>query len=466
MFKAIKSVAAYLRGDDLPIKHGKYKINLINLANTLHKAQGHDIVPVPLETPAGDESIAVVPASPGSAQVATGANAAPSLPGAFEFPDNNGNANGDPRNQPNSAASGPAGGGMPLLETPSFIKDVIEPYAGILAQAGAMGGISKIVERLDREGGCPSVVVNGNDGIPGTDYDTVKDIIDKVTLRSHTFRVARLSMEALRTSYGNKFENHLPTVLVAALGHDLGMLPSLRAMEEHANKDHPTISDAAIEEFFKDKYDAIEAAGDDATLVGELRVKITWLEMARKFIRDHHTMNATGLAELLREADGQAREMEIVQMTGTLKNPPWKEWFDARTYLDNYIRMEINAEQEQRWNAFSLGGVVYCNPELLFVAAKRYARDVKVTSRRLFRTTDNSRAIKEVLSYLRGINAVSPELGHEDIQKKYKIGFDRGKSLTKPLTPLVAEIFGAAGELDKTKEGLSGKIISITLEKQ
>jgi len=445
MFNAIKSVVSYLRGDDYQILRRKYKISLTNLAGTLHKAQGHDVVPIPIESQDVTAVMASAPATPGVAP-ASGV-VPPSLPDAF----------GD--------SSSPSPDHRPALEAASFLKDVIEPYAEILEQAGAMEGVARIIELLDREGGCPSVVVNGSDGIPGTDYASVKDILEQVTLSSHTFRVARLSIEALKASYGEKFEGHLPTTLVAALGHDLGKLTSFRIKEENANKDHPTIGDAAIGQIFKDKYDAIDAAGDDITLSGNLRGKIAWLEVARKIIRDHHTENATGLVEILRTADGRAREMEVAQKTGQQKAVPWSEWFDARTYLNDYIRMEINASQEQQWKAFSLGNIVYCRPELLYDAAKKYAWDLKIISILLVRLTDRAKAIKTVVDSLRSINAVSPELEKMNSHNTYKLGVEHGTSFKRDLIPLLAEVFGPVGELDKTKEGLSGQILSATLEK-
>ena len=103
------------------------------------------------------------------------------------------------------------------LETPDFINEIIKPHEKVLRYMGALEGIYGIIALLDREGGCPSVVEVGKRGGGSEDeYPKLRDILMRVTLRSHSYRVARLSMEALRTSYGNKFENHLPTVFLQA----------------------------------------------------------------------------------------------------------------------------------------------------------------------------------------------------------------------------------------------------------
>ena len=81
MIKAIKSVVSYLRGDDYHILRRKYKINLTNLAGTLHKAQGHKVVPVPIESQDATAVMASAPATPGVAP-ASGV-VPPSLPDAF-----------------------------------------------------------------------------------------------------------------------------------------------------------------------------------------------------------------------------------------------------------------------------------------------------------------------------------------------------------------------------------------------
>jgi len=133
--------------------------------------------------------------------------------------------------------------------------------------------------------------------------------------------------------------------------------------------------------------------------------------------------------------------------------------------LNDYIRMEINASQEQQWKAFSLGNIVYCRPELLYDAAKKYAWDLKIISILLVRLTDRAKAIKTVVDSLRSINAVSPELEKMNSHNTYKLGVEHGTSFKRDLIPLLAEVFGPVGELDKTKEGLSGQILSATLEK-
>ncbi len=445
--KTIKVIASYLRGDDYAsstIKH-KIKIDLTSLAHALHSAQGHVVRPIIPPPSAVAESIIDTPqVSTAHPVVAAGTQAYPP-----KQPDTiiaAGNASEIPASPPVPTTAEPG----PFLETPAFIREIIEPYSDLLEKAEALEGIYHIINMLDKEGGCPSISA-GSDGVSGTDYASVKDILGKVSLRSHTYRVVRHAIEMVKATYGDK-PGQLPTIIVAALGHDLGMLPSYRIKEEHLSQEHPVISAAIVKDIFGIPH-------DDSVL----NSPHAWLNMAVKMIHEHHQISSTAIVSLLREADGKAREDEIIQETGIYKNPAWKDWFDAKHFLNRYIRMEINAIQEQKWKAFSFDGLVYCLPDFLYEAAKQYASDSKVVSMYLFRSMDKNIAIKLILGSLRRIGAIGAELGPTEMQKKYKIVFNMNKMVFKTLIPIKEEAFekGEIDDLREAKEGLSHQITDV-----
>ena len=429
MLKTIKAIASYLRGDDYapPTINHKIKIDLISLAHTLHSAQGHVVRPI-VFTPPPAESEGTQAYSSRQSDTAIATNNTPEIPAGPSI----------------DAEPGP------FLETPSFIREVIEPYSDLLEKVEALEGIYHIISLLDKEGGCPSISAGG-DGVSGTDYASVKDILSRVTLRSHTYRVTRYAIEKAKEAYGDK-PGQLPSIVVAALGHDLGMLPSYRIRDEHLSQEHPVISAAIVKDIF--------GIPQDDNVVGSPKA---WLSMAVKMIQEHHQISSTAIVSLLREADGMAREDEIIQETGTYKNPAWKDWFDAKHYLNRYIRMEINAVQEQKWQAFSFDGIVYCLPDLLYEAAKQYASDSQVISMYLFRPLDKTSVLKLILGSLRRIGAIGAELGQTEMQKKYKIVLKMNKIITKALIPIKEEAFGDGDidELHETKEGLSHAITDV-----
>jgi len=332
-------------------------------------------------------------------------------------------------------ASAPSSVEAPRILSADFLRDIVEPYKELYVGQGALAGAYRIMELLDGQGGCPSIVLVGSkDDSEEAEIYSIRDILQKVTLRDHSYRVARIALKLLKETYRD-YENLVPKMCAAALGHDLGKIPSLRQSGLYAKADHPLISAAKVSEIFM---------GQD----------VVWLNDAVSAIKNHHRQTRDPFTMLLKQADGRARETEVAEMSRDITVKDWKEWFDVRKFIA-IVRPAINVVQTGRkWKAFSFGGVVYCHTDLLHEAAKKLAQSSKVIDMTLLRTSDKEIAVRKIVESLRSAGAVSGELGMEYYGRLYEIQMTDRFKKKMFLVPLNIEAFGMASEIEKIKEGI------------
>ena len=311
--------------------------------------------------------------------------------------------------------------GPPPLESTEFIRNTVKPYEQICRELNALTLIYNIIGLLDKDGGCPSIVLIGKES-QTSELNSWESALAKVSLRSHSYRVASLSIEMLKMTYKDYYPL-IPTMLVAALGHDIGKIPSLREGKHYSKADHPIIGADNVSAMCTEK-------------------PSRWLAEAIAMIREHHRHPINSqLINLLRIADGKAREEEIADNT-TLKSQPWNEWFDAREMLE-LVRLAINVTQTgNKFKAFSHNGVVYCDPSLLYEAAQTLAKKKNVIDISLARLSDKEKAIKAVVASLRRIGAISSEIGQEYYCRQYELSYGNSHTTKKILTPFNIEVFG------------------------
>jgi hypothetical protein len=142
-----------------------------------------------------------------------------------------------------------------------------------------------------------------------TDGKTSFDILAKVSLSEHTYRVARLMIEKIK-KHTNSYSVFIPRGVILALGHDIGKIGSQRDIPIEdvvlESQDHPYISAMMIKQKFPD-YKHIEETCE--------------------IISAHHIpieANAGIYAESLKAADHEARRQETA------------EWF-IKTYGKDYV---------------------------------------------------------------------------------------------------------------------------------
>ena len=278
-------------------------------------------------------------------------------------------------------------------------------------------GINRIMELLERYGDCPSVV----DTIADSEKKVatrVGDILSKVTLRDHTFNVTRIALRLLKDTYHDPV-GYVPAVIIAALGHDLGKIPELRSRDKYVKADHPPASVSIVEEIFEKDKDA------------------HWLKMVAKAIGEHHQSATDPLSELLKEADGKARQMEIEQAEKRA-SLAWEEWFDCKELLRR-VGATVNVTQTgSAFRAFSVDDAVYCDPTFLYETAGAMAAERSIIDITLLRDTDKDRALRRIVESLRKSAMLTSELGRAYTTRRYEIQVEQGKPKKMFLVPVKA----------------------------
>ena len=319
--------------------------------------------------------------------------------------------------------------GKALMTAQAFYGEVIEPHKEALA--GVLEGINRIMELLERYGDCPSVVDTITDSERG-EVTRIGSILSKVTLRDHTFNVTRIALRLLKDTYHDPV-GYIPVTIIAAFGHDLGKIPELRGQGPYVKADHPPASVSIVAGIFeKDK-------GSH------------WLKMVAKAIGEHHQSATDPLSELLKEADGKARQMEIEQAEKRA-SLSWEEWFDCRELLRR-VGVTINVTQTgSAFRAFSVDGTVYCDPTFLYETARAMAAERSVIDITLLRDTDKDRALRRIVESLRKQDVLTSELGKAYTTRRYEIEVEQGKPKKLLLVPIRANAFENQAEFEEIKK--------------
>ena len=269
----------------------------------------------------------------------------------------------------------------------AFYIGNVRDKAGFPPQARQV--VEGILETLDREGDCPSVV-NSLGEIEASLETGAYNRLARVTLREHALDTA---VEMLRLVDPGPMT---PMAIIAALGHDLGKIPAYR-QQLYSLGDHPVISITILEKIHG--FSEMPNKGDIITA-----------------IRDHHRKPIDFFSIKLKDADQEARKKELARNfslgdpgTGRESHPREEEesrqvasaretiprddenktedrkrrrkpreielpWYDGKAILQE-IAGRVNKVDEGRWEAFSMAnGYVYVQVGLLWSVTKKVAR--------------------------------------------------------------------------------------------
>jgi len=153
---------------------------------------------------------------------------------------------------------------------------------------GALNAAIDLLELLDQQGDCPSVV-NLNAKEPEKNYDAdTYNMLAKVPLYQHSLNVANETMN--RVGKGAV----VPKAALAALAHDLGKIPYYYGAY-YKSSSHPSTSLAVAE-----------------TL--ESLKNIKWFSEIASAIKNHHIQSEEYLDNLVREGDQAARRFEMTSV--------------------------------------------------------------------------------------------------------------------------------------------------------
>ena len=148
---------------------------------------------------------------------------------------------------------------------------------------------AQILLLLDKDGDCSSVVNAANDVEASWDSNTYS-LLGKTTLLDHTLNVARETIKLLIVA---EAQHVIPDGLIAALGHDLGKLPTIKNYL-YSLGEHPL------------------AAGRVLAEIGSFKQLAKKEEISRA-IKLHHKRPEGLLGKTLKKADQLARQKELEQ---------------------------------------------------------------------------------------------------------------------------------------------------------
>jgi hypothetical protein len=363
----------------------------------------------------------------------------------------------------------------------------------------------RILQMLDREGHCPSVVNMSGDVEGSWDENTYR-ILAKTTLLDHSLNVAE---QVVRLLSASEAWHVIPDTMVAALAHDLGKLESMRGYL-YSLGEHPL------------------AAGRPLAGVAGFKDLAKKEEILRA-IKLHHKMPEGLLGKTLKKADQLARQKELEEVVARQesvtesipqKGPEalaqrqdaendkavmassgpeparqdttgnaaaaWQAqadifgesdvagqgkdasevpkrlnisaWFDAASFLDE-LKPFINKMFGRRFLAFSMAdGIVYFQVKVLEEVARKQAE--RAGCMEIAAMAQNDPTMRQVLftivHHLRGEHDVIARGlikdnffgGYFTVTKKI------GKRVKGYYTPFHAEAFGSIAEMEQNKSNM------------
>jgi len=345
----------------------------------------------------------------------------------------------------------------------------------------------QILLLLEREGNCPSVV-NAADDVEASWDSNTYTLLGKTSLLDHTLNVARATIKLLAE---DDARHVIPDTLIAALGHDLGKLPSIKG-HLYSLGEHPLAAGRVLAEIASFK----QLARKDE------------ISMAIKL---HHKRAEGLLGKTLKKADQLARQKELEHAVEQLidreaKEPPsvslssvpvskkfssasgtsaaWQAqadiygedeslvkkkadapnlidisaWFDAQAFMDS-LRPYINRVSGRRFMAFSMpDGYVYFQAKAIEEVARKQAEQAGAMDIATMAADDLT--MRQVLFTLVYHLRVEHEvIARELIKDQYFGGYftittKGGKTMQGYYTPFHAEAFGSIAEMENGKTGL------------
>ncbi len=178
-------------------------------------------------------------------------------------------------------------------EIMEFHRDMVDCKPFMIQNIRAC--IEELLELLDDEGNCPSVVKRNRKEAEAGLAPNVFDILATVPLYRHSLNVAR----EIASLCSQKVV--VPKAVIAALAHDLGKLPSYQE-SLYATGDHPYIASIVLGN--------IETFQD-----------LAYADEVIEAVRQHHRPEPElELAQKLKAADQTSRSREIASMLGPSKN--------------------------------------------------------------------------------------------------------------------------------------------------
>ena len=105
----------------------------------------------------------------------------------------------------------------------------------MLENRNVLDKVNNLVEIIDRYGDCPSLVISKDfKDEESDDLSSIVGLLSKVTAKNHTFRTVRIALKLIKDEYCLP-DAYIPSVIIAALGHDIGKFPEYRKGNTYQN---------------------------------------------------------------------------------------------------------------------------------------------------------------------------------------------------------------------------------------
>lgn len=325
----------------------------------------------------------------------------------------------------------------------TFYNEVIKPYEDKFKEQNVFEVLINILKMLDKHGNVPSVVIDVKDN-ESVDLISVRENLAQVTLKEHTFTVTRIMIDLIKQNY-SEYENFIPQGVIMALSHDVGKIPELRLTGLYNSYDHAIVSSNWLAEQFTGK-------------------DVFWAKQAVTAVRDHHLKSKEPLTGMLREADKQARQMELVKFTQNYSIKSFDEWFNIDEFLADFAT-KINVTVKGKWETFSFKGIIYVKPELLYEIAKKQMFDKKTIDMLMIYDTEKENALRKIISKLREKSFIPDIIGENYISRKFEIKMKMQiKKQQMILTAIKAEPFlDRMEEIERRKSGTQLELIETVI---
>ena len=236
----------------------------------------------------------------------------------------------------------------------SFWNEYIEPNIILFKEDRSLPPVSELINLLTTEGVCPSIVVSKKIFNSQTTAD-----LAKIPLNRHSIHVAENLLGMMQGCLKeSEYRSCIPTAIIAALGHDIGKLPSYITSPTYSKHDHPYISVIILTDSFK-KHNSSSKR----------------IELAIEAVKMHHDGLVSGDLEAnnryinwLQYADEKARGQELASVR-KLDVQDGAKWLDTCELLNRLLPLINKVETSGKHNqfyAFSFGNMVYARIDTLY----------------------------------------------------------------------------------------------------
>lgn len=354
----------------------------------------------------------------------------------------------------------------------------------------------QILQILDQDGHCPSVVSMNGD-VEGSWDENTYQLLARTTLLDHSLNVAEQVVQLLGES---ESWHVIPDTMIAALGHDLGKLQSVRghlySTGEHplaaglplgrlagfaklprkdeilqAIKLHHKRADGLLGKTLKKAdqlarqkelekvaalVDTPESSKDNVEVLVPHNGKADQAKVALEPARQDTAQKTAAAWQAQADIYGESGEVDKANDAADVpKLMDISAWFDATQFLEE-LKPYINKMFGRRFLAFSMpDGHVYFQTKVLEEVARKQAERAGCMEIATMAQKDPTmrQVLLSIVQYLRGENDIIARGlikdnffgGYFTVTKKI------GKSMKGYYTPFHAEAFGSIAEMEQNK---------------